>query len=325
MKHLLAGLLLVVGGEIALAQTPPPPDALGWLQKIANSARQLDYSGTFIYQYGNQIETSRITHLVDDAGEHEKLERLDGPPREIIRNNEEIKCFLPDARTVRIEKRRKSFPALLPQKLSALSDYYVVSKGAPERIAGYDCQVLMLEPKDGMRYGHKLWADAGSGLLLKVATLNEKGQVVEQFAFTELKIGGAIAPDALKPKYSGTTTEWRESRSEASAPPTTDTGWSVKNLPPGFRKVAELKRTTAGKSAPVSHIVFSDGLAAVSVFIEPAPARRGERLPPPGLSQQGALHVYTRPIAGHTITVLGEAPAATVMQIGNSVRFKEER
>lgn len=325
MKYLLAGLLLVVGGEIALAQTPPPPDALGWLQKIANSARQLNYSGTFIYQYGNQIETSRIIHLVDAAGEHEKLERLDGSPREIIRDNEEIKCFLPDARTVRIEKRRKSFPALLPQKLSALSDYYVVSKGEPERIAGYDCQVLMLEPKDNMRYGHKLWADAGSGLLLKAATLDEKGRVVEQFAFTELKVGGAIAPNALKPKYSGTTTEWRENRSEASAPLTADTGWSAKDLPPGFRKVAELKRTTAGKSAPVSHIVFSDGLAAVSVFIDPAPARHGERLPPPGLSQQGALHVYTRPMAGHTITVLGEAPAATVMQIGNSVRFKEER
>ncbi|MBI2311382.1 MAG: MucB/RseB C-terminal domain-containing protein [Betaproteobacteria bacterium] len=322
MKHLLAALLLGLGGvQVAVAQTAQPPDAVEWLQKIANAARQLNYSGTFIYQYGNRVETSRIIHMVDASGEHEKLETLDGSPREVIRNNDEVKCFLPDTKTVKVEKRTraKSFPALLPQQLSALTENYAVRKMEPERIAGYDCQVIILEPRDGMRYGHKLWADAGSGLLLKATMLDEKGQVVEQFAFTELRIGGPIDREALKPKFAGAAAEWREDRSGAPAPVSADTGWSVKSIPPGFRKVTELKRSTAGRTVPVSHIVYSDGLAAVSVFIEPLPA--GGRLRQ-GLSNQGAINVYTRSVSDHTVTVLGETPAATVMQIGNSVSFR---
>lgn len=323
MKYLLAGLFLVLGGsQLTLAQTPPQADALGWLQKAADAAGQLNYSGTFVYQYDSQVETSRIIHLVDQTGEHEKLESLDGSPREIIRNNDEVKCFLPDIKTVKVEKRRpaKSFPALLPQQLSILTEHYVIRTGGRERIAGFDCQVLMLEPKDGMRYGHKLWADAASGLLLKAIMFNEKGQVVEQFAFTELKIGGPIDRKSLEPRFSAVAAEWRENRSRGTpATVTADTAWSVKHLPPGFRKVTELKRATSGKPAAVSHIVFSDGLAAISVFIEPMPA--AGRLPQ-GLSRQGAINVYTKFVGEHMVTVLGEAPAATVMQIGDSVSFK---
>lgn len=318
MKAVWFGLgLLLATPQSLLAETPP--DALAWLQKIAAAARQLNYTGTFVYQYGNHVETSRIIHLVDQSGEHEKLESLDGSPREVIRDNDEVRCYFSDSKTVKVEKRsaRKAFPALLPAQFTSLTENYVIKKGGQERIAGFDCQALILEPKDGLRYGHKLWADVNSGLLLKATTLNEKNQVVEQIAFTQLNIGGAIDKEMLKPKFSAP--DWRMNRSPSAESKPSETGWLVKNQPLGFKKIMEMKRTVAGKTAPMTHIVFSDGLAAVSVFIEPMPAKM---TPAQGLSNQGAINVYTRPVAEHMVTVLGEAPPVTVMQIGNSVSYK---
>lgn len=322
MKVQLFGALLLLGAAQAIAgETAPPLDAAAWLQKIAAAAKQLDYTGTFVYQSDNHVETSRIIHMVDQGGEHEKLETLDGLPREIIRNNEEIQCYLPDSKTVKVEKRRfagGSFPTLVPDQLSSLAENYVIRKGEQERIAGYDCQVLILEPKDGLRYGHKLWAEANSGLLLK-ATVLDKNKVVEQFAFTQLSIGSPIDRESLKPKYPGKGADWRWDNSSLSKGASVDLGWQVRPPLPGFKKIMETRRTLPGKTSPVGQIVFSDGLVAISVFIEPLSAKAKSV---PGLSSQGAIHVYTRALADHVVTVVGETPAATVMQIGDAVSYK---
>ncbi len=184
------------GAGVALADPLQESEALAMLQKIADAARQLNYAGTFVYQHGDQVETSRIVHFADASGEYEKLETLDGPRREIIRNNDEVMCYYLDAKIMRSEKRvaRRSFPALLPEQLSALTEYYQIRKGEPERIAGFDSQALVLEPRDGMRYGHKFWAEANSGLLLKARMVNERHNVVEQFSFTQLAIGSGDQP-----------------------------------------------------------------------------------------------------------------------------------
>lgn len=320
MRVLLLSLFLAWPATL-LADTPAPSDdVLAWLQKIASAARQLNYSGTFVYQYGNHVETSRIVHAVDGSGEHEKLEIMDGLPREIIRNNDEVQCFLPESKTVKVEKRKvtKAFPALLPEYLSNLGENYVIKKGEQERIAGFDCQALLLQPKDGLRYGHRFWADINSGLLLKASVQDEKNDVVEQFAFTQLTIGGPIDEEMLKPKYTAKASGWRYDRAGQLGPMSTETGWSLKSPPAGFKKIMEVKRMISGKPAPISHIVYSDGLAAVSVFIEPL--NPGAK-PLNGLSKRGALNIYTKPVDEYQITVLGETPAMTVMQIGNSVYY----
>ncbi|HEY6282031.1 MAG TPA: MucB/RseB C-terminal domain-containing protein [Burkholderiales bacterium] len=320
MRVLLLGLFLAWPLTL-LAETPEAPDdALAWLQKIAAAAHELNYSGTFIYQYGNHTETSRIVHAVDSSGEHEKLEILDGLPREIIRNNDEVQCFLPESKTVKVEKRlqRKPFPALLPEQLNNLSESYLIKLGGHERIAGFHCQALLLEPKDDLRYGYHLWAETNSGLLLKASMLDEKNDVVEQMTFTQLNIGGPIDEEALKPKYPAKAAGWRYDRSGQPEQISTETGWSVKNPLAGFKKIMEAKRMVSGKPAPISHIVYSDGLAAVSVFIEPrAPGVK----PLNGVSKRGALNIYTKPLDDYQVTVLGEAPPMTVMQIGNSVYY----
>ncbi len=320
--RLVPGLVLLqlcVGA--ALAQTLEETEALAWLQKIANAARQLNYTGIFVYQHGDQVETSRITHFVDRTGEFEKLETLDGPKREIIRTNSEILTFDAEHRVVKREKRshRKSFPALLPDQLSHLTEFYQLRRGDQERIAGYDSQALVLEPRDPFRYGHKLWADMATGLLLKARMLDEKTHVVEQFVFTQLAIGSGVTRELVRPSFNANSPEWRREQQGPDSAAPADSGWTVKSQPPGFKKIMEMKRLKPGAQAPVAHLVYSDGMAAVSVFIEQLPTSRKFQ---EGLSHQGAVNIYTRPLTDQLVTVLGEAPAVTVMQMANSVSLR---
>ena len=316
-KSVLPLLLLsqVLFAGLAHADALGDAEALALLQRIAQSARELNYRGTFVYQHGTQAESSRITHFVDRTGEFEKLETLDGPRREIIRNSTEIITFYADTGVVKRERRtaRKVFPALLPDQLSVLTEYYQLRKAGQDRIAGHDAQALILEPRDHFRYGHKLWAEMKTGLLLKARMLNEKGEVMEQFHFTEVSIDVPLTKEAVTPRF---TIPPAVQRDPAHAQ--TDTGWAVQNQPAGFKKIMEMQRRKQSGGGQVSHLVFSDGLAAVSVFIEPMPSARIV----PGLSHQGAVSIYTRPLSDKLITVLGETPPVTVMQIANSVSPK---
>jgi sigma-E factor negative regulatory protein RseB len=168
-----------------------------------------------------------------------------------------------------------------------------------------------------MRYGHRLWVDIHTGLLLKAAVI-DKGRVVEQFVFTQLKIGGSIDRELLRPKYSTKTGEWRTTNLVSSTVESGKLGWQVNNPPAGFKKVMEMKRTLSGKSVPVSHIALSDGLVAVSVFIEPL--EKGSPPPIQGLvPSYGAINIHTRTVADSMVTTVGEVPPSAVIQIGNSV------
>jgi sigma-E factor negative regulatory protein RseB len=310
-------LSLIVGSTLALAESDSSNSGVIWLQKIADAARSLNYTGTFVYQHGDQVETSRIWHVVDGSRELEKLEVLDGPVREVIRTDDEVLCYYPEVKTVKADKRRsKPFPALLPDQLASLTEYYDVRMGDRERVAGRDAQLLVLDPKDGLRYGHKFWADVATGLLLKARMINERKETVEQFAFTQVAIGGNIDKEALKPKYDAQGPGWKRDSSGMVETASSDTGWIVGSFPAGFRKIMETKRQLPGRPTPVSHIVYSDGLAAISIFIEPLSPNSH---PVHGISHQGAVNIYSRPVAEHMVTVLGEAPSATVVQVGKSV------
>lgn len=321
MRALLLAVAALVGlhGVSQAADVAQQADALNWLKKATASAHQLNYSGIYIYQYGDHIETSKITHIKDESGEHEKLEALDGSPREVIRNNEEVLCFKPDtSASVIVEKRKveKSFPALLPRQLDGITENYRVRFAEPDRTAGRACKVIVLEPKDQYRYQHRLWVDQDTGLLLKAGMFNERNEVVGQYAFTQVEIGGQIDKASLKPKIAGKKVLMSSEAATATELQQTDMNWVVKQLPPGFTQVTVMKRTMPGKDVPVKHMVISDGLATVSVFIEPVAAMIK---PMQSVIRQGAVHVYTRTVSDHQVTVLGEVPAITVMQIANGL------
>ncbi|MBC7501260.1 MAG: MucB/RseB C-terminal domain-containing protein [Herminiimonas sp.] len=334
---LLFKFVVVLSGLIALSVhardtdlSPEKKEAQVWLKKIQTAAQKLNYSGTFVYQQASQVRTSRITHILEGKNEIEKLEVLDGKPREYIRTNEEITCYVPETKTLLVEKRvlQDVFPAILANNPADLAEHYNVKKGETGRVAGFDCQAVILEPKDNLRYGYKLWAEKSTGLLLRAQTLNEKNEVVEQIAFAQIAIGG-IDRNRVKSSFSNTS-GWRVESATMSN--INLSSWTVKAVPPGFKKIRELKRlvsdapvpnsSTQSKISPssereVSQIVFSDGLAAISVFIEPGSQSRTE-----GSMQQGAMNIIGKRYGDYWLTIVGEVPAAAIRQVANSIEFK---
>ncbi len=318
MKHAL--MLLALGGLLAgSAHGDHPANAIAWLEKMAAAAQKLNYTGTFTYQSGGNSETSRITHVVDASGEYERLEVLDGSPREIVRNNDEVKCYLPDDKMVIVEKRgqHKSFPALLPASVVNLGEHYQVRLGEVARVAGFDSQLVILEPRDVLRYGHHFWADVNSGLLLKARMVNERNETIEQFAFNQLQISGAIDREALKPRFDTESRNWRIHNARASLSLSAGSEWQFRTQLPGFRKSAGMKRQArAGREGEITHFVFTDGLASISVFVEPLSDRNEAEK---ATYTVGAINVYKRVAGKHLLTILGEVPMASLMRLGDGM------
>ncbi len=296
-------------------------EVLAVLEKMAAASRNTNYAGTFVFNHGGQSETSRIAHFVNPAGGVlERLETLDGPAREVIRTNDQVTCYLPGSKTVLIDPRgSRQFPVRVEQ-IQDLTRHYRIVKENLDRVAGFECQWIALLPRDSLRYARRFCADVQTGLPLRSRTINEKNETVEAFSFSTLQIGGSFKRDLVRSKYAERSARqnWRIDRSAMTAADTGDSGWVVNNQPAGFSKLMELRRSMPGKAGTMSHLVFSDGLAAISVFIEPGakPDRK------PALRHQGAVHIYTRPVSGYTVTVLGETPAETVMQLARSLEPK---
>lgn len=307
---------LIAAAASAQAQ---PPEALAWLRRIHDATQKLSYKGTFVYQQNGRTETSRITRYVDAAGDVEKLEAMDGTPREIVRTRDVVRCYLPDRRVVKVDRRspEREFPALLPERVTALARHYEISLGGVHRVAGFECQEIVLKPRDDLRYGHRLYADTGTGMLLKAVTVDDGDRAIEQFTFTELSLSG-VTRQMVKPRHAATGS-WRIE--DSAAAPARLPGWGLRAELPGFRKIVELKRRL-GESRPVGQMVYSDGLAAVSVFIEPLETPGAVRT---GLASMGAIHIYTREVANHMVTVVGEAPAVSVQRIADAVEFRVQQ
>jgi sigma-E factor negative regulatory protein RseB len=320
-----AGAACAASGKGGTAASPGLPgaanadDALAWFNRLVVSSQRLSYTGTFVYQQGDTSETARIAHRVDAQGVRERVEVLDGSPREIIQAGGEVECFLPETMTLKIEKwaGERSLLPVLPTSAN-ISEFYTLRKADRERISGFEAQTLVLEPRDGMRYGHKFWADSASGMILKAQTLNAQGEVIEQLMFTQLQVGGVIPPERLTPRYSRRTQDWRIEESAAHPADLGQDGWSLVGLPAGYATMVQLKRSI-GHTQAVGQIVLSDGLSSVSVFIEPQAAAPNPA--PFGASRAGAFSVYKRKLEPYVITAVGEAPEESVRTIAESLAF----
>lgn len=312
---------LALGFQVTFAQELPhsSESALGWLKKMADAPRRHNYSGTFVYYADDHMETSRIIHKTDQTGEHEKIEVLDGLSRIVFRNNDEMKCYLPESKRIYTEKRwfRKFFPDVLPQSFDNIDENYYIKETGRERVTGHECQVLSLIPRDSFRYGHQFWIDVETGLLLKVAVVSGD-QIIEQFAFAQVEIDSKIHADQLKPDLSMVSDEWKVTNLVTSFLNEGELKWIINNLPPGFRKLVEMKRNLTEKPELVNHIALSDGLATISVFIEPI--IKDAPTPVPGFfTSRGAINIYVRTLDGNKITTVGEVPLETIKLIGDSV------
>jgi sigma-E factor negative regulatory protein RseB len=310
---LLSALLvsLAVGAQFAHAA-----DVLELLVGANKAALQLNYTGNYIYHQGERAEVLRVAHRVDGKTERQKIEVLDGPRREFIRINDEVYCHLADGKTVRIDKSaaQRFFPAVVPTDPVRLNQYYIPKLGGTDKVAGRECQIIILEPRDHYRHTHMIWVDRATSLPLKTQTVDGGGTPISMFAFTEVEIGKQ--PDKAQFDVHMAGKRIQSAGSTASAQ---DDGWTI-SPPPGYVRILEAKRPLPGIKTPVLHSVYSDGVSDMSVFIEPIDDDDANYME--GLSMEGAIAIYARRLGGYKITTLGEVPAAALLDTANSVKKK---
>lgn len=288
------------------------------VRQIQHAARTLNYVGVFAFQQGERFESSRITHFFDGKNEKERIEVLDGLPREYLRVNDEVQGLMPERKLVLLERQRGDrFPGLLLNQAQTLEKNYSL-RLAPEllRIAGRSCRGIEITPRDTHRYGYRLCADLESNLLLKAQMVGPEGVVIEQVAFTQVAIGADITEAMLTPSW--VTTDWRVVRAQHSKVDLFAQGWRIP-APAGYVATSQQERIFSNDKR-VNQLVLSDGLATISIFIEPYQPERSE-YEPQGAARSGSVNIFGIKVANFWLTVLGEVPAATLEQLAQSIQY----
>lgn len=303
-------------------------DAWFVLQKSAYAARELNYQGVFVYQNGKQTRSVQITHMNNAGQELTRNVVLDNSissgqvsqPREVYSQGKDIVIFRPQNQKMVIEKRRGQnlFPAMLPTDLVAIKTSYTARLGGLEYVSGREAQIVELMPKDAFRYSYKIWADTEYGLLLKMTLIDSKNQTLEQIEFNQLSMLNSHDENWFKPRIDVKKSYVME---DATAVNQITNDWIVTELPAGYAKVDHRALVVSGKTAPVDQIIFSDGIASISLFIEPLTKGMHPKM---GHMQIGSTNICANVINGYQLTVVGEVPAATVMQIAKAVSFKKQ-
>ncbi|MBZ0070481.1 MAG: MucB/RseB C-terminal domain-containing protein [Thiohalobacteraceae bacterium] len=312
----LVAALLAAG--LALAD-----EARDWLHDMSAAAQSLNYRGTFVYLHNGQLGAMRIFHQATVDGERERLVALTGEAREVLRDSQYVTCILPKSKSVMVDRSvpRKPFPGRLPRDLGTLDDNYEFLALGEDRVAGLPSRTVEIRARDTYRYGYRLWLERGSKLLLRSDLIDTDGQPVEQMMFTDVEIVDHLDDADLEPILRGEDYTWVGHRNDgaagASSEPSAGSDWSAGWLPPGFMLAQHSRHPMPSDVAEVEHLVFTDGLATVSVYVEPETSGRE---PLSGHSSVGAVNAYGSRSGDDRITVVGEVPRTTVERIGASMR-----
>jgi sigma-E factor negative regulatory protein RseB len=320
-EQFLWGVFALVVSAVAVAADEPRE----WLERMNQALTTRNYDGVFSHIQDGKVEMLRIIHRVKNGEVRERLVSLDGSGREFIRTGSELVCYLPDRRTVLVEKRPDQNPLLgnFPTFDEASTAVYDIKEVKRTRLNRRDTRVISVEPKDEFRYGYKLWIDEETAMPVRTQLCDPSGQIIEQLVLAaDLRINASIPDSAFDPEVSTDGFRWlRTGPRVAQVPPPGSTGLWNAQPPPGFRMTARATQMMPGSEDPVSHLVFSDGVVSVSVFVESRPvAQSTESPPPPGVAQVGSSSAFSTVIEGHRVFALGEVPPKTVKFIANSVK-----
>jgi sigma-E factor negative regulatory protein RseB len=299
-------------------------EARDLLRRMNAALAERNYDGTFTHLRGNVAENLRIVHRYKNGRTSERLVSLDGSGRDFIRHGNELVCYLPDQQTVLFERRAQARGLLesVPAPDETTEAFYQTPEVESVRLLGRRARLVSLMPRDGFRYGYRVWIDDRTYMPLKTELCDERGRVLERMTFTNLKLLREIPDSAFEPSVDATG--FKQARHEPHAEHdgvlasnAQAAGWVARQLPPGFKLTQRGSQAFPGSGGPVSHLVFSDGIASVSVFIggRGAPAA----LPPTSEAQVGAASAFAKDVEGHPVTVVGEVPARTVRFIGSGV------
>ena len=317
----LASLLLpALAGSSAPVE---PADARAWLARIHAAANQRNYQGVLVFSAGGTLSSSRVAHFCVADHEYERYEALDGQQQRIYRVNDLVHTVWPQSRVAVVERRSAS--SSLPSSTQTVEpralEHYELKLENVDRVAGREAQVLLLQPRDTLRYAQRVWADKATGLMLRTDVVGPNG-VLESTAFSEVEIGVKPQPEGVKEALRKLDAEgYRKVQPQQQPTQLEAEGWALSRPVAGFRFAGCVKRTLEApdqstSGAPVLQAVYSDGLTHVSVFIEPVDAgRSGPKLEQLGAT--GALRVRYR--EQWWITVMGDVPAVTLQSFADAL------
>lgn len=286
-----------------------------WLLRIHDASRRRAYTGTFVVSVGAEMASARIWHVCDGEQQMERVESLTGTPRSTFRRNNHVVTFFPDTKVARSEEREALgiFPNFLKSNDSAIAEFYNLKVLDSERIAGLDAEVVQLIAKDALRYSYRIWTERKSGLVVKLQTLDATGRVIEQAAFSELNLDAPVKMEKLTAMMNNTAGMKLE-QVEMSKTTAIAQGWTMSRNVPGFAPMNCLKR------AETMQWIFSDGLATVSLFVEPFDRKRHNQ---EGAWSMGATQTLTKRLDDWWLTSVGEVPSSTLKVFAQQLERKK--
>lgn len=324
-------LVLWAGGMLglAMAQTQQPAgkqpegkhqerSVSEWLLRMHEASRMRSYAGTFVVSSNaGAMSSARIWHACDGQLQIERVESLTGAPRSTFRRNDEVITFLPELRVARTEKRESLgvFPDLLKGGENSIPEFYGAKRVGSDRVAGFDADVVHLQPKDSLRFGYRVWSEKKTGLVVKTQTVDSDGKVLEQAAFSELQMDAPVRIDKLA-QMMAVPEGWRVERAEATKTTPAAEGWGLRAQVPGFKPASCYKRPAEG----VMQWIFSDGLASVSLFVEALDRQRHTQ---EGVFANGATHTLTQRVQDWWLTAVGEVPPQTLKAFAQSLERRK--
>lgn len=322
------GFVSAAGAPAASAATDSR-EVRAWLTRIHEAAARQNFQGIFVVSGGGAVSSARIAHYCEGSNQYERIESLDGQARHVFRHNDVVQTLWPASRVALLEQAQTmtSFPALLQGGVDRLAEIYEVNPQGSERVAGREAHVLLVQPRDAHRFGYRLWSDKASGLLLRSDVLNDRNEVLETSAFSEVTIGVKPQVDSVvgpMRKLDG----YRVVRPSLTATRMDAEGWGMRQLVPGFREVSCVRRPMESPTSnpqeasaePVLQTIYSDGLAYVSVFIERFDAQRHQRSIRTAV---GATQTLMRRHGDWWVTVVGDVPPATLLMFANGLERKK--
>ncbi len=310
--------LMLLGYLAVMPYAWADDQSMDLLKKMNLAANSINYDGVFLHIDDKHIHTQRVIHKIQNGNVRERLYALNGVPREVIRDAEKVLCFMPVKKMGHAgfrSDKNAGFPGFMVKNLDLLAKNYIITTGGVDRIADREVTRLQILPRDGFRYGYDLWADQETGLLLKSVLIDNTGKSIEQYMFAMIEIGGDIPDSALLPMTKVTALEWHDNEKPPVNTPIKNTHWQFSSMPNGYRLVSIFQRSLPMETNKAEHLILSDGLAGVSIFIE----KIENPVPEVGFDQMGAVNSYSRVINDYLITAIGEVPAAAIKVIGDAL------
>ena len=305
-------LAAIAASSAAGAQQETPTD---WLDRMAGALGTTNYQGTVIRSQRGDSEALKVVHKIVDGVVNERVVSQEGNGLEIIRIGDDVHCILPDKKSVLVEgwNNQSTLFSSLPRSEVSNTPQYDLSILREERIAGRKAVLIAVRPHDGYRFGHRIWLDKDTAFPLQSAMVDINGELVQVVKFADIEFSDDIGADAFKPSISLDGFTWYKEPARYDAVEV-DTDWTCEDLPAGFRAISTRTETSADGDS-TTHVVYSDGVANVSVFIA-----NTTRAHAAGWALLGTSNSFTTEVDGFSVTAVGEVPGVTVQRIAASMR-----